>query len=174
MEILEILKYTLPSIIVFLASYLIIRKFIDQESKRRAFESARQNDTMVTPMRLQAYERLALFLERISPEFLIMRVNQPGMTSKQLQAELLHTIRSEFEHNLSQQIYVSGKCWEMIRNARSNLVKLINSSADLVSKDSPSLQLSKTILERIMDMEKSPTEEALDFLKKELSDTFYS
>lgn len=173
MELVEILKYTVPSIIVFLTAYFIVKKFMDNETKKRAFEISSMNSEMITPVRLQAYERLALFLERISPEFLIMRTNQPGMTAKQLQSELLSAIRSEFEHNLSQQIYVSNNAWEVIKNCRANLLKIINTSADVVSPDSPSIALSKTILEKIMDMEKSPTDEALDFIKSEIQRTFY-
>jgi len=173
MEILEILKYTLPSFIVFLTAYFIIKKFMDNESKKRAFEISSMNSELITPVRLQAYERLALFLERISPEFLIMRTNQPGMTAKQLQTELLSVIRSEFEHNLSQQIYISNKAWEVVKNCRANLLKIINTSADVVSPDSPSISLSKTILEKIMDMEKSPTDEALEYIKNEIQKTFY-
>ncbi len=173
MEILEILKYTLPSFIVFLTAYFIIKKFMDNETKKRAFEISSMNSELITPVRLQAYERLALFLERISPEFLIMRSNKPGMTAKQLQTELLSVIRSEFEHNLSQQIYISNKAWEVVKNCRANLLKIINTSADVVSPDSPSITLSKTILEKIMDMEKSPTDEALEFIKNEIQKTFY-
>ncbi len=167
------MKYTLPSFIVFLTAYFIIKKFMDNETKKRAFEISSMNSELITPVRLQAYERLALFLERISPEFLIMRSNKPGMTAKQLQTELLSVIRSEFEHNLSQQIYISNKAWEVVKNCRANLLKIINTSADVVSPDSPSITLSKTILEKIMDMEKSPTDEALEFIKNEIQKTFY-
>lgn len=173
MEILEVLKYTVPSFIVFITAYFILNKFIDNETKKREFENALKNHELITPVRLQAYERLALFLERISPEFLIMRINQPGMTAKQLQTELLSVIRSEFEHNLSQQIYVSQKAWDIVKNCRGNLVKIINSSSDVVSPDSPSINLSKTILEKIMDLEISPVEEALNFLKKEIQENFF-
>lgn len=173
MEILEVLKYTVPSFIVFITAYFIIRKFIDNEIKKRMFEQATKNQEMITPVRLQAYERLSLFLERISPEFLIMRTNQPGMSSKQLQQELLSVIRSEFEHNLSQQIYISDKAWEIVKDCRGNLTKIINSSAEVIKPDSPSINLSKTILEKIMDMEQSPTDEALEFLKKEVQSNFF-
>ncbi len=173
MEILEILKYTIPSFVVFITAYFILNKLIDNETRKRTFELSERNTELITPVRLQAYERLALFLERISPEFLIMRTNQPGMTAKQLQTELLSVIRSEFEHNLSQQIYVSQKVWIVIKNCRANLLKIINSASDLVSPDSPSINLSKVILEKIMAMEQSPTDEALDFLKKEIREIFY-
>ncbi len=103
---------------------------------------------MITPLRLQAYERAILFLERISPENLIMRVNKSGFTCQQLQSELMQTIRSEFEHNLSQQIYISHGAWEMLKIARGRTIQLINSLAEKIPKDSPSINLSKAIWNR--------------------------
>ena len=169
---LEILKYTLPALIVFLTSYLIIRKFLENDRKLKKIDLLYKNDQYLLPVRLQAYERLVLFLERISPESLLMRINRHGMTSKQLHSELLAIIRAEFEHNLTQQIYVSREAWEIVKNARSNLVKIINEAAKSVEPDSPSLKLSQTILEEIIDKEASPVDVAIDFIKKEIKELF--
>lgn len=167
MEILEILKYTLPAIIVLLASYLLIRLMIRNDAARRNQEILLQNQKTITPVRLQAYERAILLLERISLESLIMRVNKQGMTSKQLQSEMLSAIRAEFEHNLSQQIYMSPQAWEVIRNARINTVKLINTASGKIKPDSPSIELSTFLLEKVIEMEKPPTQVAIDFVKQE-------
>jgi len=107
MEILEVLKYTLPALIVFLTAYFLIRAFIRNDQDKRKHEIVLQNQKNVTPVRLQAYERVILFLERISLESLIMRTSKQGMTSKQIQTSMLNTIRAEFEHNLSQQVYIT-------------------------------------------------------------------
>jgi hypothetical protein len=171
-EITEILKYTLPALIVFLTSYMLSRKFLEKDLKLKKIDLLFRNEQYILPIRLQAYERLALFLERISPESLLMRTNRPGMTSRQLHTELLAVIRSEFEHNLTQQIYISRESWEMIRNARSNLINIINMAAKNIEPESPSITLSRTILEEIMDKEESPTATAVDFIKKEISGLF--
>ena len=120
MEILEILKYIVPALIVFITSYLLIKMMVKNDGDRRNKEIILQNQKTITPLRLQAYERAVLFLERISLESLILRVNKQGMTSKQLQSEILSAIRAEFEHNLSQQIYMGPQVWEVIKNARIN------------------------------------------------------
>ncbi len=168
----EILKYTIPALIVFLTAYLLIRKFLENEQKIRKINLMMKNDQFILPVRLQAYERLVLFLERISPESLIMRVNRQGMTSKQLHTELLAVIRAEFEHNLTQQIYVSKESWEIIKNARSSLINIINKSAKSIEPDAPSIKLSQEILEEIIDKDVSPTDIAIDFIKKELKEIF--
>jgi hypothetical protein len=167
-EILEILKYTLPAIIVLIATIFIIKQIVKNDQSRRNYEIVSKNQQLITPIRLQAYERLALLLERISPESLIMRVSKPNMTAKQLQSELLSTIRSEFDHNVSQQIYVTPQVWEIIKNSRAKLTQLINSAASRVKPDSPAINLSKIILEDLMTQEKSPVSLALEALKNEV------
>ena len=94
------------------------------------------------------------------------------MTVKQLQTELLSTIRSEFDHNVSQQIYVTPQVWEIIKNARAKITQLINSSATKVKPDAPAIQLSKIILEDLMQIDKSPISLALDALKAEVKNLY--
>ncbi len=110
---LDVLKYTIPSLIVFATAYFILKTFIESEEKKRTLEIRTKNQKLITPIRLQAYERLTLFLERISPNSVILRVQKPNMTASQLQREMLNIIRTEFEHNLSQQIYISKQAWEV-------------------------------------------------------------
>ena len=169
---LEILKYTLPSLIVFGTAYLIIKTFVDNDQKKRKIEIRLANQKTITPIKLQAYERLTLFLERISPESMIVRIQDPKMTSGFLHQALLKTIRAEYEHNLSQQIYVSTNAWAVVKTAKENVVKLVNNSADRVDKKSPSFELSKVILETMMSNNIMPTNTAIDFLKKEVSNYF--
>jgi hypothetical protein len=171
-EILEILKYILPAIIVFITAWLIIKQMIKNDQNRRNYEIVLKNQEMITPVRLQAFERLTLLLERISPEALIMRISNPKMKAKQLHTELLNTIRSEFDHNVSQQVYISHQSWEIIKNTRTNIVKLVNSTAKRINPDAPAYELGKAILEDLMDLEKSPINIALEVLKKELKQLY--
>jgi hypothetical protein len=170
--ILEILKYVLPALVVFATTVYMVKKYFDGEERKRQQQIFLNNQNMITPLRLQAYERTILFLERISPENLIMRVNKPGYTCQQLQAELMHAIRSEFEHNLSQQIYITTGAWEMLKIARGRTIQMINSTAEKFPKEAPSLNLSKAILESMVDQEKTPTADAIAFIKKEISQLF--
>lgn len=165
---LEILKYTLPAIIVLIASWLTIKQLLKNDQEKRRYEIILKNQEMITPVRLQAYERLTLLLERITPEALIMRLNTPEMKSKQLHSELLNTIRAEFDHNVSQQIYITHQTWEVIKNSRTNVIKLINSTASRINPDAPAYELSKAILEDWVQLERSPINIAHDMLKKEI------
>lgn len=173
MEWNELLKYTLPSLIVFVTAYLVIRQFLEAETRRQRHLSATKNQELITPLRLQAYERVVLFLERISPESMLMRITVQNLTNQQLQKEMLTSLRAEYEHNLSQQVYISPKAWEMVKNARTNLTLLINKSSAKVNPASPAIELSRVLLEDIMDAEGSPVAPAIEFLKKEIHINFF-
>ena len=169
MEILaDILKITLPALIVFFTAWLVLQNMIKNDQDKRKQELILQNSRTITPIKLQAYERIILFLERISLESLLIRVSAPDMSANQLHSAMLLTIRSEFEHNLSQQIYMSQQAWEIVRNARSNMIKIINSESEKLPPDSPAMALSKKLLEKIMELEQEPTRAAIDFVKAEI------
>jgi len=165
----DILKITIPALIVFFTAWVLLRNMIKNDQNKRNHELILQNSRTVTPIKLQAYERIILFLERISLESLLVRVSLSDMTAQQLHTTLLNTIRSEFEHNLSQQIYMSQQAWEVVRNARSNMIKIINSEAEKIPSGSPGMVLSQKLLERIMELDKEPTRAAIDYVKNEIA-----
>ena len=164
----DILKITIPSVIVFLTAWILIRNMIRNDQDKRRQEIIMQNSRTVIPIRLQAYERIVLFLERISFESLLIRTNTPGMTARELHSALLNTIRSEFEHNLSQQIYMSQQAWEVVKNARSNTIKIINTEFENTVNTATGLDFSKKLLERVMELDKEPTKTAVEYIKNEV------
>lgn len=170
--IAEILKYTLPALFVFLATYLVLYKLLSNERHRLKAEMVINNQKFITPVRLQAYERMVLLMERISPQSLIMRLQRQDMTNKDLQSILLKTIRTEFEHNMAHQLYISDKAWEMVRMAKEDCIKFINQTALQTKPDGNSLQLCKLILEKLIDRDLDPTTKAISYLKSEIRELF--
>jgi hypothetical protein len=170
--IIELLKYTIPALIVFLTAYLILNKLISNEDKRRKVETILNNQKMLLPIRLQAYERMILMLERLSPQSLVIRTQKPNMTNQDLQSALLKSIRSEFEHNMAHQLYISDAAWEIIKSSKENLIRLINQNAISLKPDGPAIQLSKYILEKILDSDKDPLQKAILYLKTEIRTLF--
>lgn len=168
----DFLKIVIPSGIVFATCYFLVKKFLDKDANKNLSEVKSANAQIITPLRLQAYERMTLFLERISPNNLIMRVYKNGTDSNSLHVELLKAIRSEYEHNLSQQIYISPSTWTMIKNAKEEIIKLINLSANKVGGAASGAQLSQFIIEASSKIKKLPTEAALNELKKEIAQIF--
>lgn len=166
---LEILKISLPALLVLITAYLVISKTINNDQDRRRQELSLQNVKVVTPVKLQAYERVVLFLERISPESLVMRVSKPEISSQQMHAILISTIRNEYEHNLSQQIYMSNEAWQMVNNARSTVTKIINNIASGIPPTASGADLSRLILEEMIEMDTDPCRAAIDFIKAEVA-----
>ncbi len=169
-DIFYILRYTIPSIVVFLTAWFILKEFFQQENKRRHSELMSDRMKVSLPLRLQAYERLVLFLERISPNNLIVRVYKPGLTAGELQKQLIKSIRDEYTHNLSQQLYISPQAWELINRSYEECIGQINSLASDLKEDASATELSQRILET--DLENSPTRKALDYLKSEARRSF--
>ena len=166
--ITDILKITIPALIVFLTAWFILRNMIKNDQNERRHEMILQSSRTVTPIKLQAYERIVLFLERISMESLLIRINTPGMTASQLHSALLTAIRNEFEHNLSQQIYMSPQAWEIVKNARSSTIKTINNVVERIPESATGIDLSRQLLENVMELDKEPTRVAIDFIKEEV------
>lgn len=161
-----ILVSVLPSLIVAVSAFFIVKYFIENDQKKRMLELKFQSKNITTPVRLQAYERMALFLERIEPNQLLFRVNNPELTAAQMQAVLLSTIRSEYEHNMSQQIYISPEVWESIKRAKENVVNAINIAAGKLSPEAMAIDLDSAIFQ--ITAEESPIAAAMKNLKKEI------
>ncbi len=167
-DFLEISKYILPSLVVFMAAYLVIREFLKREEKKQKFDIYLANQKEITPIRLQAYERLIIFLERIHPESLIIRENENGLNNQQFQHKLINSIRTEFEHNLSQQIYISPKLWVLLKDAKESMIQLINAEALQLIPTDASLGLSKAVIESHMQFQNSAIDKAMEALKEEI------
>ena len=168
----EIFKITLPSIVVFLTAYLIIRSFFERQEQIEQQKLQLDSQKQVLPIRLQAYERMILFLERIHPDNLINRVRESNMTAADLQVALLKDIRNEYSHNLAQQVYVSEDAWTLTRNAKEEMIKLINLCYGHVKPDDSAMELTRIIINTLMQSDKSPTEPAIRYVKQEAQALF--
>lgn len=171
MEIIEvisqILLYLIPAAGAVAVVYVMMTKHFENEQKMRDLEWKEKKTKDYLPIQMQAYERLILLLERIHPEALVFRVNKPGMSARLLQADILKIIRDEFDHNLTQQLYISPEAWSAVKAAREETVNILKAAASRVSKDADSLEFSTAILELVGQLQKLPTDVAIDILKRE-------
>ncbi len=160
----------IPAILIALISFYFFKLHIDNDDKRRKFLLRQENQKQSLPLRLQAYERLALFLERISPNKLLLRVAPLNNDKKEYESLLISTIEQELDHNLTQQIYVSDECWNVIKAAKNGTIALIrkinmNKEVDSANK------LRESILTILVEKD-SPSDIALASIKAEVSDIF--
>lgn len=165
---IDILKITLPALLVLLTAYLLIDKLLAGENKRRDYELRKVGISTITPIRLRAYERLVLVLERTTPNVIVLNTLKPSMTNLELQTALIKNIREEFGHNLSQQIYVSDELWTAIITAQQSLIKLIHACASSCQAENEASELAELLIKLYAESEQTPTEIANDMLKKEI------
>ncbi len=170
--ILDFIKILVPASVVLYAVYLVVRSFIVKEIELKKLEIRSRSIETVLPVRLQAYERMTLFLERTSPQNLLVRINQPGLTARDFHKLLLEEIRNEYNHNVSQQVYISEEVWSVVKNAKEDLIIEINEAAQSVPADAPSIELAKRIFEVALSKNVDPMALALSELKKEIQRVF--
>jgi len=170
--ILEFAKLLIPAGAVLYGMYLVVKSFVQKELDKGRIEIKSRHAEVILPLRLQAYERLSLFLERIAPNNLIMRVRDNTFTAQQFQHALLNDIREEFNHNLSQQIYISDNAWNLVKNAKEEIIAIVNQSAAAIDSEAKSLELARKIFDKMMERKTDPTSLALSHLKEEVRALF--
>lgn len=158
--------------IVIVVVYYLLRTYLENEQKKQLMELKSAAQKLITPVRLQSYERMVLFLERISPQNLILRVSKQGMKPLEMQTAMIQTIREEFDHNITQQLYITGTGWEMIRNAREEMIRTINTAAASLGENDDTTRFAGIIMEQWSARKKNPIQQAIDFLKEEISRYF--
>ncbi|MFY0254253.1 hypothetical protein ACDQ55_09905 [Chitinophaga sp. 30R24] len=121
-------------------------------------ESQPPVNAAVLPLQLQAYERMALYVDRITPQSLIGRIYQHGLSAVDMQMTMVQSIKAEYEHNVTQQIYVSAMAWEAVKTLKEQTISVINQVAVQLPPDAPALELNKQILEVFLQAGESPAE----------------
>ncbi len=167
-RIIDLFFYIIPSVITGVIAYYFFREHTKNEDGRRRFLLKKDLQVNAMPLRLQAYERMALFLERISPAKLLIRVTPNSSIKEDYEALLIQSIEQEFEHNLSQQIYISDKCWSIVATAKNATIQLIR-KAGMLEKTDTANKLREVVLTEMMERP-SPSDAALSFIKEEVSD----
>lgn len=170
--ILNTLNYLIPSLVVFGVTYFIINKFFEEQRKLRLLELKKEHMRELTPIKLQAYERLTLFLDRISPDNLVIRLSKSGQSANQLRHELIQTISSEFNHNISQQVYVSNDCWNMIKAVKEQIIGIVEVCYRECEDTESGPGLGKKILTKLMQEKTIPTQHAIELMKREIEIAF--
>jgi Mg2+/citrate symporter len=170
---MEIFKYILPAFIVMMTAYLLFDRMLNNEEKKRKHELAKKNQEVTVPIRLRAYERIMLLLERTKPGTMVLDVIKPGMKCIDFQTLLIQNIRKEFEHNYAQQIYVSNELWEAVSTTRENLIKLVNTAAAHFNPEDNASKMAESIIRIYAETEQTPTSIAIDILKTEISNQYY-
>ena len=171
-SIFHLIGRLLHVLILFAGAFFLLWYYLKHTRKTYPEAPKNEDQKIILPLRLQAYERFVLFLERIHPSNLIMRLNSPELSAYQLQSLLVRTIREEFEYNLSQQLYISNHAWELIKNAKEETISMINQASAKVGEQAHSSEFVREIFEVSISRGKLPVDLALEEIKTELHRLF--
>lgn len=152
--ILEIIKITVPALIVFFTVYMLFKEFLKRQYQLQSLEYRKKQQSLALPLRLQAYERLSMLVERVSIPNLLFRLRAENSTAAALRVAMLMAIQQEFEHNVTQQVYVSEKLWEILKAARRETENIINGIAEKVDPKAPAEEFAGVLL-NYLDMQES-------------------
>jgi len=166
-----------------------IRKFIDSwalrandktgakedvlpESQTAFTDVSKEERSTLLQLRLQANERLIVFIDRINPANLFLRLHQPGITSRELQSLILNEVRSEYQHNVSQQLYLSSANWIVLSKLKEDTLAMINNAVAALPAESTGVDLSKMVLEHVAVMSENPYDLTISLLKQDIHQLF--
>lgn len=169
---LEMLHFMLPAAVVFLVTYFTLKKMLDEDFRRKELKIKSERSSELTPIKLQAYERFTILLERIRLDNAVMRLADPLKSAVEFKYQLTQSINDEFNHNISQQIYVSDQAWQMIKLSREEGLQLIEKSFESMNEDSKAIDLGKAILLELSKSKNNVAAATISFLKKELELVF--
>jgi hypothetical protein len=162
----SLLKIVVTIGLLLVSALVLLRYYFARMKQPVPVPAQGEEQKIILPLRLQACERIVLFLDRIAVNNLILRINRPEMNALQFQAALVGVIREEFEYNLSQQLYISAKAWELVKNAKEETIRLINTASMKVPENATSSEMVRMLLELVLAEEKSAVDIALDEVKK--------
>ena len=173
---MELLTYMIialiPASAIVAVVYIMLKKNGEKEIAQLSAQLKLERQKYFLEPRVDAYQRVTLFLERINPHNLVMRLHNPKLSAAAFQAELLKNIRGEYDHNVAQQLFITPQVWEMVKKSKEETVKIINIASNQMEKDATSTDLSSKIFEVIAEIGDLPTEITVQKLKKELQRLF--
>ena len=173
MEVIgDLLKMMLPAALVIYAMYLTVKSILSKDLEKSWLDNKIERTRIVLPLQLQAHERISLFLERISPHNLLVRLSDGKINAKTFQQMLVMEIREEFQHNYSQQVYISEDTWKLVRQTVEETIALINTSAEKLGSDARSIDLAREVFAELDRKNGDPAQKTLSALKAEVRELF--
>lgn len=158
--------------LALMAVYYILKNDIQRFFDLKNIELNKENRAHLLPLRLQAHERLIIFTDRINPANLLVRLHQQGIGIGTLQAGILNEVRSEYQHNISQQLYVDSVTWNVVRKLKDDTIAMINNAVHGLPADANGIELSKAILQHMASIDENPYDLTIELVKKDIQKLF--
>ncbi|MBK0381460.1 hypothetical protein I5M32_00685 [Pedobacter sp. SD-b] len=166
----DVLKYTLSGLFVFFTAYFLLKNHFDTYYNLKELEYKKMVVKDILPLKLQAYERMIVFTERINPINLMVRLHQPGMSTQMMQNIVINEVKAEFQHNISQQLYISNNAWNILKRVKDDTIGLVNHTAKSLPPESSAVELSKAVFTKLDELEENPYDLALLVMKNDIQE----
>lgn len=167
MRYLELLILIVPSLLIFLTVYFLFRKFFDAQLKLKMIEGKQAKKGETIHLKIQAYERLLLFCERIQIPTLLLRAVKSETSASAAASTMVLMIQQEYEHNVTQQLYVSDQLWEIIQLAKNQMIEIVSQVSAAMPKEASASELRDSLMDYYNREERTPIETAKIAIKRE-------
>jgi len=170
--LMEVVKFTLAGIGVVLVAFYLIKPFLQNKEKLQLLELKKANGAQTLPLRLQAYERMVLLVDRINPSNLLIRLNTSGYTAAELHSIIVTEVRNEFQHNVTQQLYVSARAWTLVKRVKEDTLNLVANVYKSLPNEATGLDMGRAILLHLSKLESDPYDVATNMIRTDLEELF--
>jgi hypothetical protein len=170
--LLDILKYTVAGLgIVYIAFYLF-KPYLDRSENIQLIELKKTISGQTLPLRLQAYERIVLFIERVNPANMLIRLNGTAFTAAELHRLVVAEIREEYQHNVTQQIYVSSRAWGVVKRVKDDTLSIVTNAIKALPENATGMDLAKIVLAHLSQLDDNPYEIGINLVKQDMEQLF--
>lgn len=170
--LLDILKLTVAGVGVVWVAFYLVKPYLDKSQRLQVLELKKAADNTTLPLRLQAYERVVLLIERINPASLLVRLNNPAYSAADLHRLAIQEVNNEYQHNITQQVYVSSRAWGVVRRLKDDTAGLLNGTLRGLPDNASGLDFSRALLTHLSQLDNNPYELAAGMVQKDLEDLF--
>ncbi|WP_107830988.1 hypothetical protein ABZR88_22370 [Mucilaginibacter yixingensis] len=170
--LVEVFKYAVAGILVLFAALYLFKPYLNNQEKFKLIEFRRAQAAQTLPMRLQAYERLILLIDRINPANMLIRLNANAYSAAELHSLIINEVRNEYQHNVTQQLYVSPASWTVAKRIKADTTNLVNNVARTLPGDATGLDLGRAILTQLSQAEIDPYDAAAQLIRADVTELF--
>ncbi len=170
--LLDIVKLTIAGVGVIYVAFYLLKPYLDRSEQVQLMELKKTISNQTLPLRFQAYERIVLFVERVNPANLLIRLSGSAGSAAELHSMVVAEIRNEFQHNITQQIYVSSRAWTLVKRVKDDTLSVINNAIKALPENATALELSKTVLAHLSHLQDNPYDIALNIIREDMEAFF--
>lgn len=166
----EVVKLFVAGTGIICVAFYLLKPYLNNKEKLQLLELKRSASAQTLPLRLQAYERIVLLVDRINPSNMLLRLNTPDYSAAELRSILITEVRNEFQHNITQQIYVSPRAWELVKRIKNDTLNLVNQAAQSQAAGAAGIDLGRALLGHLSQQENDPYDIALNMIRSDMDE----